>query len=113
MLRITKALARRGAGANNDPRAGGGSVKRFKRLKSVRKSYEEQGRIYFTCATYGSQPESVRRRIDRLCESVGGEYAPALRCFLTTGADWITVCRIYNISSATLERLRRAFFEAW
>lgn len=88
-------------------------MKRFRYLKSVRKTYEEQGAIYFLCATYRRQPKAVRERIERLCERVGGDLAPALLCYLTTGADWISVCDRFNISSATLERLRRAFYEAW
>ncbi len=88
-------------------------MKRFKRLKSVKKSYIEQGVIYFTCAGYRKQPKAVQEKIDKLCSCVGGDYAPALKCYMTTDADWITVCRRFSISSATLERLRRSFFEAW
>ena len=84
-------------------------MKRFRYLKSVRKSYEEQGQIYFVCATYRKQPRAVQDRIERLCRRVGGDYAPALMCYLTTGADWISVCDRYHLSGATLERLRRAF----
>ena len=85
----------------------------FKYLRSVRKSYDEQGYIYYTCKTYGRQPPWIKAKIDRLCESAGGEYAPALKEFLTTDADWIWVCRVHSISSATLERIRRRFYESW
>ncbi len=88
-------------------------MKGFRRLRSVHKSYNEQGLIYFTCQTYRRQPERVRRRIDRLCESAGGEYAPALKEFLTTGADWRYVCMAHNVSDRTLERARRRFYELW
>ena len=88
-------------------------MKGFRRLRSIRKSYNEQGLIFFTCQTYRSQPERVRRRIDRLCESAGGEYAEALKEFLTTGADWISVCAKNHICDSTLERARRRFYESW
>lgn len=88
-------------------------MRSFKRLRSVRKSYNEQGLIYFTCINYRRAPEWQRRRIDLLCESVGGEYAPALREYLTTEADWIHVCQKYHISDRTLDRMRTRFYEAW
>ncbi len=88
-------------------------MKAFRRLRSVHKSYNEQGLIYFTCQTYRNQPERMRRKIDRLCEGAGGEYAPALKEFLTTGADWIGVCAKHHISDRTLERARRRFYESW
>jgi hypothetical protein len=92
---------------------GGERLKTFRRLKNVRKSYAEQGAIFFACATCRQQPRAVQAKIDRLCQSVGGEYAPALKAFLTTDADWLWVCDHYHISGATLERLRRKFYEAW
>lgn len=89
------------------------TVKGFKRLHSVRKSYNEQGLIYFTCQTYGKQPEWMRRKIDGLCVSAGGEYAPALQEYLMTDADWIFVCQKYHISDRTLDRIRKRFYESW
>ena len=88
-------------------------MKTFRRLRSVRKSYNEQGLIYFLCQNYRWQPQRVQQKIDRLCESAGGEYAPALKEFLTTGADWISVCAKHHISDRTLERARRSFYESW
>lgn len=85
----------------------------FKRLRSVAKSYNEQGLIFFTCSNYRRQPEWMRKKIDGLCERVGGEYAPALKEFLTTDADWRYVCRKHHISDRTLERARKRFYEAW
>lgn len=88
-------------------------MRRFKVLRSVRKSWEEQGYIFFCCRTYGRQPQKVRQKIDRLCASAGGEYATALKAYLTTDADWIWICRKYAISESTLDRIRRRFFESW
>ena len=88
-------------------------MKRFKRLRSVRRSYEEQGLIFFSCQTYRKQPEWQRRKIDSLCETAGGEYAAALKEYLTTDADWIYICGKHHISDRTLERIRKQFYEAW
>lgn len=88
-------------------------MKRFKWLRSVGKSYDEQALIYYTCATYSSQKETTQRRIARLCERAAGEYAPALMEFLTTKADFRYICAKYCIGDSTLERARRKFYEMW
>lgn len=88
-------------------------MKQFKKLKSVPKSYEEQGYIYFTCQGYRRAPPYMRQKIDRLCLAAGGEYAKALKEYMTTRADWITICRKYSVSQATLDRARRRFYALW
>lgn len=88
-------------------------MQRFKRLGSVKKSYEEQGEIFFTCRRYHKQPERVKRKIRDLCRRAGGEYSAALFCFLTTGASWQGVTDEYHISAKTLDRVRTKFFDLW
>lgn len=88
-------------------------AKRFKMLGTVRKSYEEQGEIYFTCVNYKKQPARVRERIRQLCREAAGDYATALLEFLTTGADWIYITQKYYISSSTLDRARTEFYNRW
>ena len=88
-------------------------AKRFKQLSSVGRSYREQGQIYFTCQNYARLGARQREKIDRLCEQVGGEYAGALKEYLTTDADWQYICTRYYVSSGTLDRLRKRFYEAW
>lgn len=88
-------------------------AKRFKRLGTVRKSYEAQGLIYFACRDYKNQPAKIREKIDRLCSQAAGDYAPALFEFLTTDADWVYITQKYFISSATLDRARTEFYNAW
>ncbi len=88
-------------------------MKRFKWLRSVGKSFDEQALIYYTCATFESQSTAVRKRIVRLCDRAAGEYAPALLEFLTTKADFRCICVKYAIGDSTLERIRRKFYELW
>jgi len=85
----------------------------FKRLKSVEKSTEEQGYIYYCCRTYSRREKRVQQKIDRLCDLAAGEYAAALREFLLTDADWIYICQKHHISESTLDRIRRRFYELW
>ncbi len=88
-------------------------MQKFKRLGSVRKSYEEQGEIFFACRRYAKQPEKVKRKIRDLCLRAGGEYSGALFRFLTTGVSWQRVTDEYHISAKTLDRIRTKFFEMW
>jgi len=82
-------------------------------LRGVRKSYEEQGEIFFTCRRYSSQPPKVKRKIEDLCRRAGGEYTSALFCFLTTDASWQQVTEEYHISPKTLDRVRGRFYALW
>lgn len=87
---------------------------RFKYLPSVGIPYAEQGRIFFSCQTYGHQPESTRERIELVClAAAGGErcYADALKTYMTTDRSYNAVCMDFCISTATLDRLRRRFYQ--
>ncbi len=86
---------------------------KFKLLGSVRKSYEEQGEIFFTCRRYEYQSERTKRKIRDLCRRAGGEYSAALFAYLTTRASWQEVADQYHISSKTLDRARQKFYEMW
>ena len=88
-------------------------MNRFKFLPSVKKSYEQQGEIFFTCLNYARQPAEVRTILDRLCFEAAGEHAAALHAYLTTRASWEQVTMRYNLSSSTLDRIRRRFYELW
>lgn len=84
---------------------------RFKYLPSVRKSYAEQGKIFFDCQNYSRQPAEIRAKIDELIQEAGGEYADALRAYLCTRASWERVTMDYYVSGSTLDRIRRRFYE--
>jgi glutathione peroxidase-family protein len=87
--------------------------KKFKQLRSVGKSYEEQGYIYFCCRNYRRQPQKVRARIDELCEQAGGEHAEALKAVLCSAVSSVAVCDKYHLSEATLNRVRNRFYSLW
>lgn len=86
---------------------------RFRYLRSVIKTYDEQGEIYFLCRRYAHQPAYIQQRIDRLCKQAGGEYAVALFAFLCTGTTWQSVCDSYHVSQDTLRRARDRFYDMW
>ena len=89
------------------------AIRRFKELPSVDKSYEEQGEIFFLCRNYAKQSRAVRGKIDRLCREAGGEYAGALKRYLTTADSWERVVVEEHISEGTLHRCRKKFYESW
>ncbi|MBQ7737989.1 MAG: hypothetical protein IJT62_09200 [Oscillospiraceae bacterium] len=89
---------------------------RFKYLPSVGISYADQGRIFFVCRTYGDQPETVKERIDLVClAAAGGDtaYAKALKEYMTTDRDFNSVCMEFFLSTSTLDRLRRRFYQLY
>ena len=43
----------------------------FKRLRSVSKSYDEQGAIFFACRNFARQPKKTQDKIRRLCAAAG------------------------------------------
>ncbi len=88
-------------------------MRRFKFWPSIRKSYEEQGEIFFKCRRYEYQTKAEREKIDRLIHQEGKEYATALREYLIKGTDWEDVCQRWYVSDRTLQRCVRKFFEAW
>lgn len=88
-------------------------MRRFKFLRSVGRTYQEQLYITGCCQTYETQTPEIRQRIREKCESAGGDYADALRCWLTTDADWVWVCREFAISDRTLYRIRNRFYTMW
>ena len=86
----------------------------FKKRRGVRRSYDEQGLIYFTCKCYRLQPECVQKKILALCERAGGENAEALFVFLTTHVSRERILEEYHIGSeTTLYRAVKRFFEGW
>ena len=90
--------------------------KRFKYMRALPLSYEEQGAIWFTCQTFRRQPPEVQAKIRAVCTRVGGGDGMkrrAILAFMTTHITWRECCMRYYISDATLDRLRRAFYTEW
>lgn len=85
----------------------------FKKLRSVNLPEEEQGFIYFTCATYWKQPEEIREKIDQLCIETGGEYYQALRDVMLRRKGLTLAAIDSGCSENTLISRRKNFFESW
>ena len=86
---------------------------KFKFLPSVGRDYNTQIDCYAACANYKRQPEAVKEKIDALIAEVGGVYAPALKEYLTTSANFNYICTKHYISVQTLNSLRKKFYESW
>lgn len=84
---------------------------RFKR--SIPLDYEQQGYIYFLSRRYNRLPLAKRKQIDALCRSSGGEYAEAVKEFVTTDRGAEEVCRKYFLSQSTLERIVKRYYIAF
>lgn len=83
----------------------------FRYKKSVGASYERQGYIYFASRAYTQLSPSQQKKIVNLCAQAGGEYHAALFEFVTTDIGATAVCMRHHISSSTLERAVRRYYE--
>ena len=81
---------------------------RFKR--GVPLAYDVQGYVYFVSRRYSQLPATKRRQIDDLCRKAGGEYAPALKEFVTTSTGAEEICNKYFLSASTLERMVKRYY---
>ena len=87
----------------------------FRKMRGVRLPYNNQGYIYFTCATYRQQSREIQAKINALCAEVGGEHSGALFDVLTKAGQY-SVERIameHGVSASTLYNLRRRFYHQW
>ncbi|MBP3413310.1 MAG: hypothetical protein J6K89_08620 [Oscillospiraceae bacterium] len=89
---------------------------KFKKIRGVRLSYEQQGLIFFALANYKTQPLAQRRRIDNLIREVcrgDPAYEGALRAWLLDGRPFEVVSAESFVNAATLGRLRKKLYESW
>lgn len=85
----------------------------FRRLRGVPLPYEKQGQIYFTCLNYETAHKYTKMKIDKLCDSAGGEYSPALRELLMEGKTVPEIATKYYICQETLNNCRKRFYMMW
>ena len=85
----------------------------YRRLQGVPLPDKKQGQIYFTCLNYETERKYTQMKIDRLCDSAGGEYSSALKELLTSGKTVQAVSMKFNLSPETLQKCRRRFYTSW
>lgn len=83
---------------------------RFRYKRGVPLDYDVQGYVYFVSRRYGKLPMQKRRQIDELCRKCGGEYADALKEFVTTSTGAEEICNRYFLSPSTLERIVKRYY---
>jgi len=82
----------------------------FRYKRSVPVSRRWQGYIYYKSLLFNELPEDERMAIIALCDECGGEYADALRLFVTTETGATAVCMRHSLSKSTLYRAQRKFY---
>ena len=85
----------------------------FKKKRGIHIDYPNQGLIYFTCLTYKTQSERVKKRIRKICDLTGGANADALFDFLTTEKSATEIALKHYVSESTLYKLRQNFYYAF
>lgn len=87
----------------------------FKKKRSIDLPCCAQGLIYFYCANYKRLSPAQRKRIDKLCDEIGGQYGPALRSYLIHPEESaISVSMKYFVPEKKVYNLRAKFYkEFW
>ena len=83
----------------------------FKKMRSIRRTYDEQGYICFLCRTYNRQPDHVKRKIDALCCDIGGIHKDALFDLVTSRKTAQEISHKRHLSLSVLYELRKRFYE--
>ena len=82
----------------------------FRYKKSIPLSYERQGYIYFTSRKYKELTARQQARIDEVCRRAGGDYAEALKEFVTTDRGEVSICMRHYLSKTTLGRCVKRYY---
>lgn len=88
-------------------------MSKFRYKRGIPVDYDRQGYIYFTSRRYKRLAPAKRKKIDELCRLTGGDYAPALKQFVTTDTGAEEICRKYFLSQSTLERMVKRYYIAF
>lgn len=86
-------------------------MERFRYKYGLKVPYHRQGYIYFVSRGYKNLPGAKRARIEAHCRSVGGAYWKALFDFVTKDLGSVAICNRHYISSSTLERIVKRYYE--
>lgn len=89
---------------------------KFKKIRGLKLTYEQQGLIFFALANYKHQPTAQKKRIDELiCEVCKGDpaYIGAMRAWLLEGRPFEAVSREWFVNAPTLGKLRKKLYEKW
>ncbi len=86
-------------------------MEKFRYKYGLKVAYYRQGYIYFVSRNYKNLPKAKRERIETHCRRVGGEYWKALFDFVTKDIGSVAICARHYISSSTLERMVKRYYE--
>ena len=85
----------------------------FRKLQGVSLTEEQQGLIRYTCLNYDGQSKKIQKKIQRLCDEVGGAYSAALWDVMCTKKSITYIAQKHFISESELYRKRKKFYESW
>lgn len=87
---------------------------KFRYVPSRGLSYEEQGRIWFTCKAYAVLPQKQQQKILDACVQAGKENAGALFEYMTTKRSVTDIMLRHHIASkTTIDRMVREFYRVY
>ena len=77
---------------------------RFRYNECLGIPYDLQGHIYFHSKRYKQLEKEEKEVIDAACQWAGGQYANALKQYVTTNKKDVAVCQRFYMSRNTLLR---------
>lgn len=84
----------------------------FSKIPSVKLGVNKQGLVFYVCRNYYNFSEPKQKVMDEVFERAGGDYAPALKRFMTSSDTAVKVCMDNNIGSvSTLYTVVRRLYE--
>ena len=86
---------------------------KFRYVPSCNLSYRQQGLVWFKAQAYKRLENAEKAKLRAACREAGGEYDAAIFEYMTTTASWRYVCEKHHISDATLQRVRKRFYEVY
>lgn len=82
----------------------------FRMLPQVKRSYDEQGYIFFFTRLYPQLPQEDREWIEALCKDIAGKSWTALLDYIRSDDYKTKVALKNNISVMTLNQWRAEYF---
>jgi hypothetical protein len=79
-------------------------------LPQVKRSYDEQGYIFFFTRLYPQLPQEDRECIENLCKSIAGDSWEALLEFIRSDDYKTKVSLDHNVSCRTLIRWQAEYY---
>jgi len=85
----------------------------FRKNRGIKRSSPTPSFACVSSLTYDAQPKTVKNKINKLCDEIGGEFRDALFEFVTTEKTVTEISLKHYVSETKLYNMRKKFYESW